>query len=458
MNHPHIGFITCVHPLYDLPSVAARREEAIARLRASGCEVTAPPIPRSSLEAIDAAAALRAAGADLVVLFFCTWVGEDVTLALARELPDLPMLLWALPYLDRDIPMPSPISGLTASGSNIRRLGKRFTHIVGQVEPAVLDRVLAAARVAAVVRALRRARFGVVGYPCPGMVDVGVDEAELQQALGVTTVHLDLDALLRRAREASDAETGAAVERLLKITGGAREATAETLAANMRFYPAVKKLVEENRLDAYCVRCWPELRDHYRTTVCATHALMANEGIPSTCEVDLPALITTFVLGRLAGASAFNFDITAVLADRGALQFAHCGAADPALAGRREDTLLRVHMRTGTGLTVEFPFPEGRVTLAKLLRPRDGKLRLFAAAGRALAADGVRGSVAEVAPEPSAQAFLDFMLREAVEHHVALAYGSLAAELELFCEFTGIEFLPLAAQSSGARFASGARL
>ncbi len=121
---------------------------------------------------------------DVVLLFFCTWVAEDITLALARELMDIPMLIWALPYLDKDIPMPSPISGFTASGSNIRRLGKTFAHMIGHVTPDKVEQAVRTVRVAAFVRRLRRARFGIVGYPCPGMIDVGVDEADLQKALG----------------------------------------------------------------------------------------------------------------------------------------------------------------------------------------------------------------------------------------------------------------------------------
>ena len=128
MIRPKIGLVTCVHPLYDLPAVAARRRDAIEGLEAAGCEVIAADVPRSPADAIEAAAFLRRNGVDLVALFFVTWVTEGVTLELARRLMDVPMLLWALPYLDRDIPMPSPMSGITASGSNLRRLGKRLGH------------------------------------------------------------------------------------------------------------------------------------------------------------------------------------------------------------------------------------------------------------------------------------------------------------------------------------------
>jgi L-fucose isomerase-like protein len=146
-------------------------------------------------------------------------------------------------------------------------------------------------------------------------------------------------------------------------------------------------------------------------------------------------------LNRLAGTPAFNFDITALLAEEDAIQFAHCGAAAPSLAGDPKRALLRVHMRAGTGATVEFPFPEGTATLAKLLLPRHGKLRLFVARCQVIqSADGVRGSVATVRPEPSAAAFLATMMREAVEHHVALVYGDWTSELAHFCEFTGVEY------------------
>lgn len=441
-NHElKIGFFTCVHPIYDLPPVAAQRQKAIDELQRIGCEVVAAETPRTVADAVAIAARLRESAIDVVLLFFCTWVAEEITLTLAGELRDVPLLIWALPYLDKDIPMPSPISGLVASGSNIRRSGKSFVYLVGPVTPEQVERVARAAGAGKVAGSLRRARFGMVGSACPGMLDVAVDEADLEKALGAAAVHIGLDALLETAQAASPAEAARAAGRLISQTGGLRDISEQTLADNLRLYVGIRELVERNRLDAYCLRCWPELRDRHKITPCAAHALMSEDGIPNSCEVDLPALITTYVLNRLAGTPAFNFDITAYLAEEDAIQFAHCGAAAPSLAGDPKNALIRSHMRTGTGATVEFPFPEGTATLAKLLRPQNGKLRLFVARGRVIpSGDGARGSIATVRPEPTAAAFLDKMMREAVEHHVALVYGDWSAELAHFCEFTGVEY------------------
>lgn len=57
----------------------------------------------------------------------------------------------------------------------------------------------------------------------------------------------------------------------------------------------------------------------------------------------------------------------------------------------------------------------------------------------------MRGSVAEVWPEPSAAAFLETMMEEGVEHHVALVYGAWTNELREFCNVTDVEYLPISA-------------
>jgi L-fucose isomerase-like protein len=155
--------------------------------------------------------------------------------------------------------------------------------------------------------------------------------------------------------------------------------------------------------------------------------------------VDLPALLGVFVQARLAGAPAFDFDITAYLEDEGAIQLAHCGAAAPQLAAEGVRPVLRSHMRTGTGATLEFPFKTGPATLAKLMRPTGGKLQFFVAEGEVIPTENARGSVATFRPRTPLAAFMDTWIREAVEHHASLVYGHRQRDLELFCEFTGME-------------------
>jgi hypothetical protein len=43
MDRPKIGFVTCVHPVYDLPEVLKHRDRAIAGLEKENCEIVADP-------------------------------------------------------------------------------------------------------------------------------------------------------------------------------------------------------------------------------------------------------------------------------------------------------------------------------------------------------------------------------------------------------------------------------
>ena len=438
MTAPKLGFITCVHPIYDLPSVARQRDQAIAALESEGCRVIAGSA-RDSRDIPETIALLKREDVDLLVFFFCTWVAEEIALALARELQDVPLLLWALPYFDQQKPMPSPMTGLTATGCNIRRLGRSYVHRVGAVTHEQICGVARTARIAAVVKSLRHARFGVLGSPCPGMIDTACDESLLQNSLGMTTVRRDLDNLLRARDESSPEEARRLAVGLMDQVGRS-EVPLETVAAQYRLYLGMKSLVDADRLDGFSVRCWPELRDHDKNTICLTMAEMAARGVPSACEADLTALITSYILTRLADRPSYTLEITGHLEEQRALQMAHCGAAALVLAGDPGSAVIRSHMRTGTGAVLEFGFKPGVVTIAKLLRPVDGRLQMFIGRGEVIpTVPGTRGSVATVRVEPSPAAFLDAMLQNAVEHHLVVVYGDWTDDLAQFTRLTAIE-------------------
>jgi L-fucose isomerase-like protein len=65
----------------------------------------------------------------------------------------------------------------------------------------------------------------------------------------------------------------------------------------------------------------------------------------------------------------------------------------------------------------------------------DGRnLRMLATTGQALECEmAVRGTVANVQFDGNAQKFLDELLSNGWEHHIALAYGDIVPELEMLC-------------------------
>lgn len=438
MSNPRIGFVTCVNSIYTIPSTAHHRDAAISGLRAANCDLVVSETAENPQDIPKIIDELRKADIEVLLFFFCTWVADEITLSIAQEMQDTPLLLWALPYLDLSVPMPSPMTGITATGCNLTRAGRRYLYRIGMANTDTIQAVAAAARTAAAVRKLQQARFGVFGSSCPGMMDTACDESLLQKLLGLTVLRFEIDDLIR-ARDASSAQEALNLARQLKKRVGRSEVALGTIAEQCRLLLAVKSLIQKHRLDGFSARCWPELRDQHKATICLAMADLAEAGIVSACESDVTALVTSYVLSTITGRPSCTLEITAQLEDQNALQMAHCGVAAMSLAGNPKPAI-RSHMSTGAGALVEFGFKPGMVTIAKMLRPFENRMRMFIGRGEIIPTDrAMRGTTATVCVEPSPALFLQSMLHNAVEHNLVITYGDWMDDLEQFAHLAGIE-------------------
>jgi L-fucose isomerase-like protein len=441
MAYPRIGFVTCVHPSFDLPSVVEHQDAAISGLRNAGCDVLVPGTARNLKDSSRIISELKAGDIDLLLFFFCSWADEEMTLSIAQELRTIPLLLWALPYLDLSVPMPSPITGITTTGCNLRQAERPFLYQIGEVTPDRILAIVRTARNAAVVKKLQIAKFGIFGQNCPGTIDTICDDSLLKKFLGVTTIHGAIDDLIQARDAASGAEALQLAQQMTERIGRS-EILLNDLANQCRLLLGMKALVREHQLDGFAVRCWPELRDQRQNTICLAMAEMAESGIVSACQADVMALVTSFILTHLAGQPSCTLEITAYLEEQNALQLAHCGSAAVSLALNDRSAVIRPHMSTGAGAVIEFPFKPRAVTIAKLLRPLDSGLKMFVTRGEIIPnGSAMRGTVATIRVEPSPQKVIESILHYKVEHHLVLVYGDWVEDLMQLAQFTGIEIL-----------------
>ena len=88
-----------------------------------------------------------------------------------------------------------------------------------------------------------------------------------------------------------------------------------------------------------------------------------------------------------------------------------------------------VHSNRKLPLLMEFPLKPGRVTLARLSEIND-EYRLVIGSGEILRAPpSFSGTSGVLGFDRSAAEVMDVIMREGLEHHVALAYGDHASAL-----------------------------
>jgi L-fucose isomerase-like protein len=291
-------------------------------------------------------------------------------------------------------------------------------------------------RVLGVVRGLRRTKIAMLGTRAQGFFDLAFNEMELRAKLGVEVVAIGLGEVFDRARALPAQAVDETKTRVRALIDEQSEVSPEKEDLQARALLAMRQIAEQTNASAVAVKCWPEFPFQYGVAACSAVALMNDEMIPGGCEGDLEGALTSLIVQRLANNIPFLADISALDRDRNALLLWHNGCAALRLAATRKH--LFTHFQANRGLTVGFGLIPGRVTLARL--GNDGKnLRLFVTSGEALPTEMfIRGTLSWVKTDAPVKRVLDEIIYGGWEHHLAMSYADLVADLREFAALTDI--------------------
>ena len=183
-------------------------------------------------------------------------------------------------------------------------------------------------------------RIGLFGKPSDWLIASGVDYDYLREYYGIQTIFIDL-------------------QRLIDGIGkdAARHVPTDMMMAD-KTYDVIKKICQEERLDAMTIRCF-DIVKACNTTSCLALAKLNDEGIVAGCEGDMQTLMTMLLARKLFNEPAFMAN-PSVLTDKTSM-FAHCTV--PLSMCYR--TTMRTHFESGIGVAVQGDLPLTDYTIMK---------------------------------------------------------------------------------------------
>ena len=179
-------------------------------------------------------------------------------------------------------------------------------------------------------------RIGVFGQPSDWLIASGVDYDYIKERYGIETVFIDL-------------------QRLVDEVGASEKS--DMLAAD-KTYAAIKKICQEERLDAMTIRCF-DIVKACNTTSCLALAKLNDEGIVAGCEGDMQTLMTMLLAKKLCNELAFMAN-PSILTEKTTM-FAHC-TVPLSMCFR---TTMRTHFESGIGVAVQGDMPLTDYTIMK---------------------------------------------------------------------------------------------
>jgi len=256
-----------------------------------------------------------------------------------------------------------PGDNALAAAMEILALARSVGHagIIVQGSRGWREEISLAVTLAKTHSSLRRAVIGSLGSRDIEVMSPWALEGAVREVWGPQLVHLPLGELVRYSREADvDAaqdiasQMQAAAERVIEPDAGA-------ILGSARIYLGLRRIVEEYGLDAVAVNCFPLLTP-LANTACYALARLNDEGVPATCEADIPSCLTMLFMWYLTSQPCFLANPSSIDLQTGTVVFVHC-SIPPTMCARYS---LRSHYESNLGVGITGELEPGPVTVVRI--------------------------------------------------------------------------------------------
>ncbi len=359
--------------------------------------------------------------APVPLLYFVLTGGTEqdalaVRAARARRYPGEPVWIIAHPYQNS---LPAALEML----ARVRRDGGsgRIFFLNGAADAAGLDTLRRSINALAAMKSLAGARLGRIGDSSDWLVASSHDPQTVHDGWGVAVVPVPIDTLHAYLASEGVPRTGPEFA-FFDAAEAIREPDQTDIGTSVGVYRALRRIVDEQHLDALTLRCFDLVLDE-KTTGCFGLSRLNDEGIIAGCEGDIPAALALLWVKRLTGLTGWMSNPARIDVPAGRLLLAHC-TVPCSIVSRYT---IRSHFESSLGVGISGEFELGPVTLVRI--GGAGLDRLWTAEGQIIAtssADGLCRTQIECSV-PSAS--LEAIVRDPLGNHIVVVQGHCEREL-----------------------------
>jgi L-fucose isomerase-like protein len=367
---------------------------------------------------------------DALVCISGTFHLGHLVLQLKREL-SVPVLLWGLeelPYNGGKIRLNS-VCGVNLNASNLYKSGfDDYTVIIqGSIDEDWIDAIR-------VIKAMKNAKIGIIGYRADGFFNVGVQDNLLYGQTGALVDHYELSEVFSWPVE--EQEIAYRKQQLIQLfdvstlSSFQLDKVAELSAKLNGFYKA-------KNLSALAIRCWPEFARDFGVSPCAAMSLLQSEDLILACEGDIDGALSMIAHHALGAETPFLFDFSQIDVQQDFALFWHCGVAPCNLWDGVCNRSLDTYFAGGKGVTADFVLKSGELSVLRLDSARGG-YRMFLQKAKAVPMEKLlKGTYMKAVFDRPVKEVLDLVLDNGLAHHSSVVYGTYIRPLVIAAKLKG---------------------
>ena len=437
-----IAYVPIGVPTFHLESAQKEFDKSVALIKSLTDACVFPKEMLLSIDLLDAF--LEECQPDLVILQNITFANAAYASEVLKKL-DCPILLWTLrePAIDGGRLRLNSLTGAYSAANAIKAFRKEpLNYIFGSPEEEeVRAKVGATIRAAKLKYDMRHLTVAAVGHTPQGFGFGRALDLEMLENFGASLESIEARELIDIAKGYSDEDVKDYLTDAGERMCGLENTPEQNRKDFARLYRAYKEYVKDHHVGALASRCWPDFFTAFGTPVCAVLAMLNDLGVAASCEADTYGALSMYLGMQLTQQATFFGDPVSMDEKENTITFWHCGTAACSLA--REDTGAKVdvHCNRKIGPTLDFGCKQCQeVTIFRIGKDSDGDFRFFIAGGDALdKPKQFNGTSLVVKTNADAKTIVYESVEAGWEPHFVVAYGNVAAELEILAGMLNME-------------------
>lgn len=384
---------------------------------------------------------------DLLIICLAGWIPSHAVIAITNEFKCKPMILWGLAgdIENGRVITAAPQAGTTAIRKVFEDLGYKFKYLYNIIgKPSPLNKIKSFALAASAVKSIENTKVGMMGFRDMKLYNTLYDGLSLKAKIGIEVEFFEMLEMLQLSKNIENKEIQEVLDKIKKEWDFEKPADEDFLKKGITYYLAIKKIVEDNGLDAISLKDVDGMKKFLSFPPAMIFMLLSDEMKLCTIpENDAMGAVTQLIVKHITGQCAaylefYEFFEKSVLL--GVPDFVPAEVVNgkvkvtPAAFGDISGGLLNIStMKTG------------KLTMARLSNKGDqytmhiftgeGKLKLWEEAGWDYPAPQL----------PSLEIFLDTPVEDFAQkvsgQHYIIAYGDYLQALCDFCFLKGIKVI-----------------
>lgn len=233
----------------------------------------------------------------------------------------------------------------------LNKVGKNGEILHGSIS-YIAKRIQELALMEKAIKSLKSSRLGVIGTPSDWLISSVPNVQDVKRILGVDLIDIPLSKIEERAKKPHFTAIS---------PNDFKEYDQKEMAASINIYSALKEIVAEYKLQGATIRCF-DLLTSLKATGCLALAKLNEEGIIGTCEGDIMAMLSMYILKLLTGKASFQANPSRIDVEHNSIVFAHCTIPLDMVT----DYNLTTHFESGLGVAVKGEMKTGNITIFRM--------------------------------------------------------------------------------------------